>query len=100
MSQAEFEKRFLYRTKNVRRLRKPRNAECPFLSQSGCTIHAVKPTQCRVFPLWPEIVDDTKEMVKTAKWCPGIGKGAIVTIEEIRKGGKLMRDGYPHMYDI
>ncbi len=97
--QAEFERRYLYRTKNQRRLRKPRNAECPFLSASGCMIHPIKPTQCSAFPVWPEIIESKKELAKTARWCPGIGKGRELSKLQIRAGCELMRLSYPHMYN-
>ncbi len=99
MEQEEFERHYVFRTKNLRRFRKPRKAECSFLSASGCSIHPVKPTQCRTFPLWPEILEDEQELAETAKRCPGIGEGPDVTLEEIRLSTELMRAGYPHMYD-
>lgn len=99
MTMAEFEQRHIYRTKHQRRLRKPRNAECPFLSESGCTIHPVKPAQCLAFPIWPEIVESKKELAKTARRCPGIGKGDELSESEIQAGCSLMRASYPHMYD-
>ena len=40
----------------VLRLRKPRHSQCHFLGEDGCAIHPAKPTQCRVFPFWPELV--------------------------------------------
>jgi Fe-S-cluster containining protein len=94
----DFETRYVYRTKNVSRLRVPRHAECPFLSSHGCTVHPVKPIQCRTFPFWPELVDDKKEWAKTAKWCPGIGKGSHVSTEHVRISIREMQQGYPHMY--
>ena len=61
MSAAEFERRYIYRTKNLRRLRTPREGRCHFLRGEGCSIHPVKPTQCRIFPFWPELVEKEKE---------------------------------------
>jgi uncharacterized protein len=99
MTLTEFETRYVYSTKNVSRLRVPRHSVCPFLSSSGCTIHPVKPIQCRTFPFWPELLDDNKEWNKTAKWCPGIGKGPHVPVEHVRISAQEMKQGYPHMYD-
>ncbi len=75
-----FEKRYVYRTKNLRRLRVPRHAQCEFLKEGGCSVHPAKPTQCRAFPFWPELVGNTKNWRKTGEWCPGIGKGDLVNI--------------------
>jgi Fe-S-cluster containining protein len=98
MSAAEFEKKFVYRTTNLRRLRTPHNAQCGFLRADGCSIHSVKPVQCRVFPFWPELVESVEEWRKTGEWCPGIGKGELVQIESARTQAQEMREAYPTMY--
>jgi len=101
MSVQEFERRFVYRTKNLRRLRVPRQQQCHFLRDGGCSIHPVKPTQCRLFPFWPELVDSNhakREWKKTARWCPGIGKGELVQIETAKERAQGMRDAYPSLY--
>lgn len=95
---AKFEKRYIYRTKNLRRLRIPRGGLCRFLRADGCAIHAVKPTQCRLFPFWPELTENRREWRKTANWCPGIGKGKLVQIETMRAQTQEMRAAYPSMY--
>src|SRR5690348_8341345 len=61
MSAAAFERKFVYRTRKRMRLRVPSGANCHFLSGDGCSIHAVKPTQCRIFPFWPELVESRRE---------------------------------------
>jgi Fe-S-cluster containining protein len=73
MPQGEFEGQYVYRTKNMRRFRKPRGAQCPFLQDNGCSVHAAKPEQCRTFPFWPEILEDEDEQRAVAAYCPGIG---------------------------
>ena len=93
ISVAIFEQRYVYRTSRQLRLRMPRNARCYFLQEGGCSIHAAKPAQCRVFPFWPELVDSRREWRMAAKYCPGIGKGALIQIETARALGKEMRDG-------
>ncbi|HSP06322.1 MAG TPA: YkgJ family cysteine cluster protein, partial [Acidobacteriota bacterium] len=32
------------------------NGDCIFY-ENGCTIYPVRPSQCRTFPFWPEIVE-------------------------------------------
>jgi Fe-S-cluster containining protein len=81
MTAQEFERRHVYRTRNLLRLRVPREQQCMFLRDGGCSIHAVKPVQCRTFPFWPELVGSKREWKKTARWCPGIGKGELIQIE-------------------
>ena len=97
----EFERRYVYRTRNLRRLRVPRHQQCSFLREGGCSIHEVKPVQCRLFPFWPELVDgkeSKREWKKTAQWCPGIGKGELVQIEAARERASEMKRAYPSMY--
>jgi Fe-S-cluster containining protein len=98
MTQAEFERKHIYRTKNLRRLRTPRDTQCHFLRYGGCSIHPVKPTQCRLFPYWPELVDDPKSWHTAGSWCPGIGKGELVQIESAREMAQEMRASYPTHY--
>jgi Fe-S-cluster containining protein len=98
MSAAAFERRYVYRTRNRRRLRTPRESRCRFLRDGGCSIHPVKPTQCRLFPFWPELVEDKKAWSKTASWCPGIGKGELVQIATARSLAGEMRQAYPTLY--
>ena len=76
----------------------PRHTQCHFLRDEGCSIHPAKPTQCRIFPFWPELVDSKREWRKTAAWCPGIGKGALIQIETARGQAQEMREAYPGMY--
>lgn len=77
----EFERQYVYRTKNKLRLRTPRHGRCHFLADGGCSIHEVKPLQCSTFPFWSGLVDSKREWAKTAKWCPGIGQGPLINID-------------------
>lgn len=88
MTAGDFERRYVYRTRNQMRLRVPRDASCFFLQEGGCAIHPAKPTQCRVFPFWPELVDSRREWRKTAKYCPGIDKGPLIQIAVARALGE------------
>ena len=99
MPASAFERRYVYRTKRQLRLRVPREVQCHFLVDGGCSIHSVKPSQCRIFPFWPELVDDKRQWRKTAAWCPGIGKGELIQIRTAAELAREMREAYPHMYD-
>ena len=98
MTTAAFEKRYVYRTAHQMRLRKPRDRQCPFLEGHGCSIHPAKPTQCRTFPFWPELVESRREWKKTAHYCPGMGKGPLIQIEAAKEQAAEMRSGYPGLY--
>jgi hypothetical protein len=98
MSPAAFEGKYVYRTKNFLRLRKPRNSQCHFLTGSGCSIHPNKPTQCRLFPFWPELIENRKEWRRTSHRCPGIGQGELIQIGDAVETASAMRAAYPEMY--
>ena len=98
MEAAEFERRYVFRTRRRMRLRVPRDAQCHFLIHGGCSIHAVKPVQCRIFPFWPELVQSRREWKKTARYCPGIGQGPLIQIAVAREQAREMREAHPAMY--
>lgn len=98
MTPAAFERKYVYRTSRKLRLRVPRESQCHFLRANGCSIHPVKPVQCRTFPFWPELVDSRREWKKTARYCPGMGKGPLIQIETARQQAQEMREAYPEMY--
>lgn len=98
MTAAAFERKYIYRTRKRMRLRVPRDANCHFLREGRCSIHPAKPTQCRIFPFWPELVESRREWLKIARWCPGIGQGPLVQIEAAREQAREMRKGYPGLY--
>ena len=93
---AEFERRFVYRTRRLRRLRMKRT--CPFLKTDGCSIHPAKPTQCRLFPFWPELVEDRKNWRRVSRYCPGIGTGRLVQIGTAIERASEMKTAYPELY--
>jgi Fe-S-cluster containining protein len=59
---------------------------CPFYDpdQSSCIIHEVKPTQCRTYPFWPELVYDRDAWREEAQLCPGIDQGRTWAPDEVR----------------
>jgi len=98
MTPAAFERRYVYRTRKRLRLRVPSDSTCHFLVGDGCSIHPAKPTQCRIFPFWPELVESRREWKKTARYCPGMGKGPLIQIETARDEAREMREQHPEMY--
>jgi len=99
LTPSAFEERYVYRTRHQMRLRKPHDRQCPFLEGGGCSIHPAKPTQCRLFPFWPELVEDRKQWNTTAKWCPGIGQGPLIQIGTALETASEMKQAYPSMYE-
>ena len=99
LSPVEFEEKYVYRTRNLIRLRKPAKRQCHFLLADGCGIHPAKPTQCRLFPFWPELIGDPRAWKTTASYCPGIGTGRLVQIGTALEKANQMRTAYSEMYE-
>jgi Fe-S-cluster containining protein len=98
MTRRAFEAKYVYRTSRQMRFRKPRDKQCPFLVDNGCSIHPAKPTQCRTFPFWPELVERPAAWKRTGRYCPGIGKGPLIQIGTALEMAEEQRKAYPEMY--
>jgi Fe-S-cluster containining protein len=59
------------------------NGDCVFY-ENGCTIYPVRPSQCRTFPFWREIVERPSAWEQAAVDCPGINQGPVHSEEEIQ----------------
>lgn len=70
--------------------RSSQGMDCIFLTRdeqgrAGCSVYAVRPTQCRTWPFWdenlesPEAWDDARERTP----CPGMGEGPLISVESI-----------------
>jgi Fe-S-cluster containining protein len=68
----------------------------PATGKAGCSIYPVRPTQCRTWPFWPELLSSRRAWERAGRTCPGItagdeGKGTFYPIEQIR----VIRDANP-----
>lgn len=97
LERANFEKRYVYRGKWGARLTIPKPHSCHFLLEGGCSIHEVKPLQCRLFPFWPEHVPNRAAWKGLRRYCPGIGVGPLVQIESVREQSQAYRDAFPDL---
>ena len=59
------------------------SAGCRFFDGDGCTIHPVKPLQCRSWPFWPELVRTERAWRAAARGCPGMGRGGPISAEQL-----------------
>lgn len=67
-------------------------SECMFLRDKKCSVYESRPTQCRTWPFWPELMNAKTWAAEVADFCPGVGKGPIrsnVEIESILKTQRL-----------
>lgn len=64
--------------------------DCVFLDRESmpgkaiCSIHDIRPTQCRTFPFWPEHLRSPHTWSKVAQECEGIGRGELTSLVQIR----------------
>ncbi|MCA8912053.1 MAG: YkgJ family cysteine cluster protein, partial [Planctomycetes bacterium] len=49
----------------------------------GCGIYEVRPTQCRTYPFWPDIMRAPETWQREAQQCPGIGQDTLVDAETV-----------------
>lgn len=64
--------------------------DCVFLDRSRgdgkvvCGVYEDRPGQCRTFPFWPEHLDKPRSWQQLERMCPGVNRGQLVPVEEIR----------------
>jgi len=70
-------------------IERPTTKDCVFLeeadSQKRCMIYPVRPSQCRIWPFWPENLANPNAWNKAAQRCSGINRGRYYSFEEIEK---------------
>ncbi|PWU20105.1 MAG: zinc/iron-chelating domain-containing protein [Bdellovibrio sp.] len=59
--------------------------ECIFLSGARCTVYEARPTQCRTWPFWPEVMGAKSWNREVANFCPGVGKGKVIPPSQIKQ---------------
>jgi len=63
--------------------------DCVFLDRTSipgktlCSIHDVRPAQCRTFPFWSDVMESPRSWRHASHTCEGIGQGKIVPVEQI-----------------
>lgn len=73
-----FRRRYLFRFDETIESLRMDGGRCVFLDGANrCRIYAVRPQQCRTYPLWPELAHRAAWNAE-AKRCEGIGVGADI----------------------
>lgn len=66
------------------RLKDPPGPDCAYLDGTRCSVYEARPTQCRTWPFWPDVMTPKRWAGEVAAYCPGVGKGRLVPASEIR----------------
>ncbi len=86
ISTVKFTKTYCQRTRGYYHLREEAGKpDCIFLQKKSCSIYLARPTQCRTWPFWPEVLNAKTWKKEVASFCPGVNKGKLFTSEEINK---------------
>ena len=82
----EFTRTYCEKTKGFYHLKESKQRpECLFLEGKKCGIYSARPTQCRTWPFWPEVMNAKTWNKEVKSFCPGVGKGRLWTKDEIEK---------------
>lgn len=75
------------------------NPDCLFLKDKKCGVYEARPTQCRTWPFWPEVMDAKAWKKEVVAFCPGVGRGKIHSREEIEKNLQEQRQAEKDLLD-
>ena len=72
-------------------LRTRHGFDCVFLQRdeargtTACTLYEARPTQCRTWPFWPDVMEseDAWDRTRESTPCPGMGSGPVIPLESI-----------------
>ena len=69
--------------------------DCSFLEEGvRCRIYPVRPKQCATWPFWRENLKKSIWEGPVSACCPGIGRGSLVSADEIDAVADERRDWY------
>ncbi len=86
LSTSTFTRRYCEKTRGVWHLKEDKERpDCMFLEKKKCSLYPARPTQCRTWPFWPEVMNAKTWSKEVATFCPGVGKGKVHSRTEIQK---------------
>jgi uncharacterized protein len=85
ISTSSFTREYCDLENEVWKLKTSSDPNCVFLEGKRCGIYHGRPTQCRTWPFWPEILNAKAWDKEIVAFCPGAGKGKIWSKEEVEK---------------
>ena len=85
MKTSAFTKQYCDKKYGVWKLKDIDGGACIFLEGRRCGIYQARPTQCRTWPFWPEVLDAKTWSTEVKGFCAGVDKGKVWTKEEIEE---------------
>lgn len=83
LTTAAFTRTYCDKKDDVWKLKDAATADCHFLKDKRCGIYEARPTQCRTWPFWPEVLEARAWQRDVVSFCPGVGKGKLWSKQEI-----------------
>ena len=93
METAEFRERYCREVGGRTSLCERPDGDCVLLGPQGCLVYGARPTQCETFPFWPENVRKPSDWERTAEHCPGLNRGPIHSLDDIRRALRREKGG-------
>jgi Fe-S-cluster containining protein len=85
MKVSAFTRKYCDRKFGVWKLRDIQSGDCTFLSGKRCSIYSARPSQCRTWPFWPELMDAKTWAADVKSFCPGVDRGRLWSKEEVEE---------------
>ena len=86
LSSIDFKNTYCDKSKGFLHLKETKqDGSCQFLDKKRCSVYKSRPTQCRTWPFWSENMNVKVWNNEISKFCPGIGKGNIISSKTIKE---------------
>ncbi len=86
ITRSEFLERYTRKLHGKIALKEESNFDCVFLKEGKCSAYTLRPTQCRTYPFWPELLRSERDWVAEKKRCEGLDHpdGEHFSFQQIR----------------
>ena len=86
MSNIQFINKYCHRTDGHLHLKEIyMDGKCQFLEGTKCSVYKARPVACRSWPFWKENMNVKTWNKEVVNFCPGIGKGKLLSLSKIEK---------------
>jgi hypothetical protein len=85
LSVREFRRRYTFKDEYGYTQLRFEDASCVFLERgtNRCTVYGARPTQCRTFPFWRDLIADGQWTPEARELCEGIGRGPAHRLSDV-----------------